>query len=294
MDKLNKKEIAFVTVGYLVFSVIFSFANFNWYALIYFGAIALIIAFSDKIFGKISSVMPTPIAVALVAAISHRSLYRIFAEEHIIAQQILTAFAVAFFIAGIFAVVNKHSLPFAAVCAPVLCALNLRIAFSYCIFLIFTCALNLYRQKNVKNSEKVARENKINIFAIVMGVVFFAVCVFMIVKTENHISENFTYYKKFFKGNIAVIISAVYLLVALVKSKCETRALAAVGTAVFTAAAIVSKFFLGWATFSLTFICAAVFLLYCSAKSDTALKRIKTDYRENSYIFWVLAVCLFL
>ncbi len=298
MSNMNKKETIIVSVVYILFSVFFSYAQYHWFSLIYFGAIALVIAFADKIFSENKFVsLPNSLTIACIAAVCNSTLHEIFYSEHGNLEQFTAAFAVAVFLAGIVASTVPSNLPYAIVAAPLICFLNLRIALCYCILLASICFVNICLNKHVKITPKKQKKGTksapdFNIIAIVVCVISLAICIFRFIKSDFSSAESFVYFKNNFKNAPAVIIFDIYLLIRLLKSEFKAKSAMLISTGILLAMAITGTIFISWALLSLSFLCIMLLLLHCFIQDNNCFEIIKEDYQSHKFIFWVLMLLL--
>ncbi len=300
MNTLNKKYTVIISVAYVIFAVLYSYAEFHWFSLIYFGAIALIIALADKISPASEPTAPPPsLVVACAAAIGNTTMHEIFYTEHGNLNQLTVSFAIAIFFAGIFALTKPSNLPYAIVGAPLLCFLNLRIALCYCILLAGICAVNIVLIKHSKFTQKKSKKGtqstpNFNIIAIVVCVISLAICVYRFTQIDFLSPENLYYYMNTFKDNPAIIALAVYLLIKLLKSGFKAKVPMLVTALVLIAAAIVCAIIISWTIFALCCLCVVALFTYCSLQDPKTIASIKADYNSHKFIFWILFLLLLL
>ncbi len=299
MNILNKKNTLIISAGYILFSVLFSFATLHWFSLIYFGAIALLVILADKILPENKSELTNPLIVAVAAAICNSTLHNIFYYEHSNLDKLLCAFAIAILFAGIFAATNEKNLPYAILGAPLLCFLNLGIALCYSVLLACISVINICsgaKSKPQKKKSKKEKNNNVdfNLIAVIVCVLCTAVCIYLYTKPKNQHNDSFVYYLNTFKNNPAVIISSIYLLIKLLKSKFKAKLPMIMCVIALTLTAASGAFHTGIAVLSLACLCMLALLLHCCMLDDETLEKIKTDYNANKFIFWTLLLCLLL
>ncbi len=300
MSKLDKKYTAALSITYILFAASFSYAKVNWFTLIYFGAVALTIAFADKIFPKSNlTALPSSLVVTCIAMVCNSTLCEIFFSEHGNTTQFFVAAAIALFLACGMALFEPSYLPYAIICAPVMCFLSFKICVCYCVLLISICAVNIslqnHRPKNKKNKNDIEKSIRFNILAVIVSSASLALCIYRFIKADYFIIiESLVYYVKTFKNSPAVIALAIYLLVKLFKSSFNAKIPMLIGMALLSALAITGAIFVSWSIFALAFLTLDILLIYCCVQDGEIIEKIKADYHAHRFIFWVLALLLLL
>lgn len=294
-SSLSKKNRIIIVVAYLILSMIISSRKQHYFSLIYFAAVGIVDFLSYK-FLKEDLFNEKPLAVAFFAAISHNTMYELFYTTHGNLEQLMTAFAIAIFFAGIFAATDTARLPYCIFAVPVLCFLNLRIAICYSVLLLSISLVYLqvtkYSSKTKKKKDEKFSKKSIAIISIAICITSLAICIYLALKPTNQIKENFTYYLTNYKNNLAVAVVSVYLLIKLIKRDFELKVSMLIGLLIQIAVAIFATVFLAFSALSLSLLCIAALLAFCCLQSNGIVEEIKTDYQNNKYLFWVLIICL--
>ncbi len=296
MNNLTKKNAIIISIGYIVFSVLFSFLEMRWFSLVYFAAIAVVVLLADKIAPKDSFPWPNALTIAIAAMFCNNTMYVIFYNAHGNLSQLTAGFAIAIFFAGIFASTHKNNLPYSIVAAPILCFLNTRIALCYSALLACISVLNICEQnigkKNLKKSKKREKSKfDFNILSIAVCTISFAVSVFLLISSKIEI-ENLSYYFEKFKNNPAIIIACVYLAVKLFKSGFKSKIPMLVCIAVLAVTAVAGYLIAGWAVFTLACLCILILLSLLCLKNEAVMTKIKENYSSQKFIFWALMLCM--
>ncbi len=300
MNKIiNKKDTVIISIGFIIFSILFSFANLQSFALIYFAAVALTVFFANKIFSLEKLSIPNPLIVAFTAAVCNSTAYEIFYTEHANLNRLAAAFAVAAFLAGFFAAVGVKNFSYSIVIAPVLCFLNLRIAICYSALLACISAINMYSDKHSKvrgmkkSKKKTKTKLNLNLIALVVSILSLVVSVYLLVEPDGYLlKENFSYYINTFKNNPAVIIASVYLFIKLLKNNFNAKLPMIISVVVLLAAVVGGYFIAGMTLSALMCMCILLLLSYYCIQDDKTFQSIKEDYHKQKFLFWVLIVYL--
>ncbi|MBQ8575346.1 MAG: hypothetical protein IJ447_04790 [Clostridia bacterium] len=296
MTDLLKKEKILAIICYIAYSVVLAYQRRSWFSLIFFGVIALVILFADQII-CCDVVKNKTLCAFFVTSVGYQTMFEIFYNSPGNLQSFLSATAIAIFFACTLSSADNKSLSYCIVASPVLCVLNLKIAVVYSVFLLCNAIVNIQihkhtSQKKKKKSNQILSPEKLWIISAITGVVCIGICVFLSLGLDGYLKENFNYLLVKFKNSIALIIVAVYLAVRIFKSDFPQKASVGISLVIFMIATVFATIVLGWSVFALFCFCVPAFLSLICLKHKEITEAVKTDYKKNKYLFWVLIVCM--
>lgn len=280
MTELNKKEKIIGILSYLAYSAVLTFQRHYLLSLTYFACVSVGIIFADKLI-KDGIVKNKTLSAFFLTAVGYQSAFEIFYTVRDDLMQILSAFAISAFFICIFLLTDKTKLPWCIGAVPFFCAINVKIAFIYCILLLCLSVMSLNK-----------RADKLTIASMAVSAAGIIVCVIIALTSDTYFLENIGYMLERFKNPIFLIIITAYLTFKLRKSRTLKISRLCLCFAVFTVAAIFATCTLGWTAFSLFCFTLPVFTALLCLGDETVTEAIKTDFKKNKFIFFAVIICV--
>lgn len=303
MTDLSFKNRIIALISFTFAALILTLRNALFFNFIFFLFTGVVIFFADKIINNEKIKERTALAF-FVFATCYQTFFQVFNRIHENNRQLLAASALAVFLAAAFAATDIKKLPYAVFSAPLLCLLDIKIAASYSLFLLFYSVTKLAIEtrtgksgKKKKKSNQQKDKNSVEpitviLVSVVTSVACTAFCAYSFFKNRVLSMENFDYLFTHFKNTIGFVIFIVYFLVKLIKSNLRINVVVIVCLALGIAASVLFAIYYGWAYFSLALIASVFFLGLTCLESEGVTNSIKADCQNNKYIFIAGLLCL--
>lgn len=274
-------------------------------AIVYFFAVGLVLLFADKLFDRTKVTCPTVTAFA-VSVLCHQTFFQIFYKTHDSIKQLLTALAVAVFLAGVFALTDGKKQWISVAAAPIISLADYRIAFCYCILTLSLSVVKLLsaekaKTKSALKSKKKSSsvkpsfsDNKLLIISAAVSAVCMLFCIFPAVRDTGNTVEAIRYFLVNFKNTPFILTACVYLLVRLLKGDIRAKAGIITGFALNVISAVVFCILYGWTMLSLFLISGLLFCALNCLENSQIADSVKADYDNHRYLFSALILCMFI
>lgn len=304
MTDISIKNRIAAVVAYIVAASVLTLQYHQPTAIVYFFAVGLVLLFADKLFDTTKVTCPTATAFA-VSVLCHQTFFQIFYKTHDSIKQLLTALAVAVFLAGVFALTDRKKQWISVVAAPIISLANYRIAFCYCIltlsfFIVKLLSAEKAKTKSAQKSKKKSSsvkpslsDNKLLIISAAVSAVCMLFCIFPAVKDTGNI-EAIRYFLVNFKNTPFILTACVYLLVRLLKGDIRAKAGIITGFALNVISAVVFCILYGWTMLSLFLISGLLFCALNCLENRQIADSVRADYDNHRYLFSALILCMFI
>lgn len=306
MTDLNVKNRIISLSSFVLVSVLLSIRNINYFTLVLFGCLGLVIFFADKILDN-SKITERTLSAFFVFAVCYQTFFQIFNGVHNNLKQLLVSAALAVFLAAVFAATDTKKFPYAVFSAPLICLLDVRVASAYCTLLLsLSIVLYLFESRNTNNkhSKKSTKSKKkqndrmefepktVTLISIVTSIAGLTFCVYSAFKNEAPVVENINFLFSQCKNTLSLIILIVYLLIKLIRSNQVVTVQIVAGLVIHIIAMIFFTATYGWTIFSLFLLSTVMFLGLMCLESEETVNEIKSDYHNHRFLFLVGMLCL--
>lgn len=297
MTDLSLKNRILALVVFAFSALILSVRSALYFTMVLFLCLGLVLFFADKLIDNQKVKARTAFAF-FVSAACYQTFYQIFNRVHDNNKQLMTASAIAFFLAAVFAATDIKKLPYCILAAPLICFLDTRIAGAYCI-LLFTLSIVKIRlvpkqnksgkKKNSKNNSQKSEPNQVTVIivSIIVSLGCLSFCLYTVFQNENRTTETLDYLLRYFKNTLGFSILIVYFIIKLMRSNVKAKVAVIIGIILHIAAAYLYWINYGWSFASLFIISTALFLGLICLESSDIIDSIKEDYHKHKYIFFV-------
>lgn len=299
MTDLSLRHRIFAIIAFSFSALVLSYRSYLIFTLIFFVCIGVVLFFADRLINREKIKERTAFAF-FVSAACYQTFYQIFNRVHENNKQLITAAALALFLAAVLAATDQKKLPYCILAAPLICILDIRIAGAYCLLLFaFSITTIKFLPKQNKSTKKKNNNQQpdINPLTATTASIFVSLgclvfCLYAVFQNENRSTESLDYLFKYFKNTLGFLVLIVYFITKLMRSDSKAKVNIIIG--VFLHVAIIPFYTInyGWTFASLFVISTALFLGLICLESNSIVDSIKEDYRNHKYIFFVELLCL--
>lgn len=308
MTDLSVKNRIIALSSFILVSIALTIRNINLFTFVLFGCLGLVIFFADKILDN-KKIQERTLSAFFAFAVSYQTFFQAFNRIHDNNKQLLAAFALAIFLAAVFASTDRKKFLYSILSAPLMCFLDTRIASAYCtlllsfsvvIFLIESRTQNTKKKQNKKKTNKAKNQEDgirlepatVNLISIIVSAACLAFCLYYTFKNKSSSIENSTFLLIQFKNTLGFSILIIYLFVKLLRSNLKVNIFISAGLILHIAVMIFSAISFGWIFFSLHLISITMFLGLVCLESKETVNKIKEDCQNHKYLFFIEILCL--
>lgn len=302
MTDLSFKNRIIALVSFAFAAVVLTLRSALTFSFVFWMCIGLVLFFADKLIDNKKIKERTAFAF-FVSAACYQTFYQIFSRVHDNNKQLMTASAIAFFLATVFAATDIKKLPYCILAAPLICFLDIRIAGAYCIWLFAFSIVKIIlipkqnksgKKKNSKNNSQKSEPNQVIVIiaSIIVSLGCLSFCLYTVFQNENRTTETLDYLLRHFKNTLGFSILIVYFIIKLMRSNIKVKVAVVIGIILHIAAASLYWINYGWSFASLFIISTALFLGLICLENNDIVDSIKGDFRNHRYLFFAELLCL--
>lgn len=307
MTDINKKHRLIAIASFAFAALILSLRSASYYTLVFFVFTAIPLFFADRIMDD-KRIKERTAAAFFVFAVCYQTFYQCFNRVHENNRQLMTAAAVAVFLAAVFALTDSKKLPYSIFAAPLICLLDIRVASAYCFLLLMFSVTKLkliidtdsHKKKSSKGKKKKTKDNEhgkldlktVIIISTVTSAVFLAVCIYVNFKNNIRTTESLDYLFRQYKNLFGFIFFIIYFMIKLIKSDMKINIPVIVALVLDVAVSVVFTMNYGWSFFSLFLVSFFLLLGLVCFESEKVINEIKADFNNHRYLFLIGMLCL--
>ncbi len=305
MTDLSLKNRILALVAFTVSALFLSVLSALYFTLVLFVCLGIVIFFADKLLNNKKIKERTAFAF-FVSASCFQTFYQIFNRVHDNNKQLMTAAAISFFLAAVFAATDIKNLPYCIFAAPLICLLDIRIAGAYCILLLTLSIVKIKlspeqnksdKKKNSKNKKNTSKQSDIDPFtativSIIVSLGCLAFCLYTVFQNKDRTTETLDYLLRYFKNTLGFSILIIYFIIKLMRSNVKAKVAVIIGIILHITAIPLYLINYGWSFVSLFMISTALFLGLVCLENNDIVDSIKDDYNNHKYLFFVEFLCL--
>ncbi|MBR0348557.1 MAG: hypothetical protein IIX16_02860 [Clostridia bacterium] len=299
MTDLSLRHRIFAIIAFSFSALVLSYRSYLLFTLIFFACIGLVLFFADRLVNS-EKIKERTAFVFFVSAACYQTFYQIFNRVHENNKQLITAAALALFLAAVLAATDQKKLPYCIIAALTISFLDTGIGAAFCILLLSFSIVKLKLLPKGNKSKKSPTKNKStnpDTFSVLVGSIMVSLCclaysVYQAIKNTAITSEQLDYIFTYFKNTLGFSVVIVYFVIKIMRSNIKAKSFIIAGIVLHIALIPLYWFNYGWAFTSLFIISMTLFLGLVCLENNNIIDSIKNDYRNHRYLFLVGLLCL--